>query len=129
MTHITSQDLRWLKEKQSIPIYKKVARKSSQLEIEALWRIKQANLPEPKPEYIFCPGRRFRFDYAYPDEKIAIELEGGVWIQGRHNRGQGFINDCEKYNLACVMGWKVLRYTAGQIGNLTADLKLLLNIH
>jgi len=116
---------RQLLDKQYIPIYKKAPRKPSSLELEAFWRIKQAKLPEPTKEHLFCPGRRFRFDLAYPDKKIAIELEGGVWIQGRHNRGKGFISDCEKYNLACLMGWKVLRYTAGKMETLTADLKLL----
>ena len=101
----------------------------SELEKRILFRIKIAGLPTPLTEYAFCPGRRFRFDFAYPDKKIAVEGEGGVWINGRHNRGQGFINDCEKYNIACLMGWKVLRYTSENLESLPADLKLLLELH
>ena len=113
--------------KKDIPIY--MAPKKSKIEIEALNRIKGANLPEPTPEYYFARPRRFRFDLAYPDKMIAIELEGGVWINGRHNRGTGFINDCEKYNLACLLGWKVLRYPSGKLETLTADLTFLLTLN
>ena len=56
------------------------------------------------------PGRRFRFDRGSRAHMLLIELEGGVWIQGRHVRGQGYITDCEKYNLAVLLGWRVLRF-------------------
>lgn len=60
-------------------------------------------------EYRFCE-RKWRFDYAHPGLKIAVEIEGGIWINGRHIRGRGYKNDMEKYNRAQVLGWKVLRY-------------------
>lgn len=60
-------------------------------------------------EYRFAPPRRWRFDYALPSYKIALEVEGGVWTRGRHVRPKGFINDMEKYNAATVIGWRVLR--------------------
>lgn len=41
-----------------------------------------------------------------------MEIEGGEWMRGRHNRGGGFIEDCRKYNAAVVRGWRVLRYTS-----------------
>lgn len=54
--------------------------------------------------------------YSDPQEfKIAVEIEGGIFVQGRHNRGLGMQGDCVKYNAAQVEGWKVLRYTTGQI--------------
>lgn len=67
-------------------------------------------------EYKFLHDRRFRFDIAIPRFRIAIEFEGGVFINGRHTRGKGYISDCKKYNLATMHGWKLLRYT-------TADTK------
>jgi len=73
------------------------------------WEIKWANLPEPEREYRFHPDRKWRFDLAYPDCRIAFECEGGIWSRGRHTRGQGFINDCEKYNAATLLGWRVFR--------------------
>jgi len=62
-------------------------------------------------EYKFHPKRRWKFDYACPERKIAIEVEGGVWNNGRHTRGKGFIGDIEKYNNASVMGWTLIRVT------------------
>lgn len=60
-------------------------------------------------EHKFHPVRKWRFDYAIPAHKIAIEVEGGVWTGGRHTSPKGFLNDMEKYNTATIMGWKVLR--------------------
>ncbi len=76
-------------------------------------RIEKAKLPKPVMEYKFCPDRKFRFDMAYPEEKIGIEIDGSVFAMGRHTRGVGFINDCRKLNLAATLGWKVLRYADG----------------
>lgn len=69
----------------------------------------------PVAEHRFHPVRRWRFDFAWPERKLAVELEGGVWSQGRHTRGQGFVDDCEKYNAAAVMGWTVLRLPGPQV--------------
>ena len=65
-----------------------------------------------KKEFQFDPKRKFRFDYAIPDHKIAVEYEGGVYKGGRHTRTKGYARDAQKYNLALKLGWKVLRYTA-----------------
>lgn len=62
-------------------------------------------------EYKFHPTRRWRFDYAIPEHKIALEVEGGVWTGGRHTSPKGFLNDIEKYNTATLMGWRVFRTT------------------
>ncbi len=73
--------------------------------------IARAKLPHPTPEHHFHPERMWRFDYAWPEHRIALEVEGGVWTQGRHTRGSGFVKDMEKYNAAAVLGWRVLRVT------------------
>lgn len=73
------------------------------------------NLPEAVTEYRFHPSRRWRFDYAYPAHKVAIEVEGAVWAGGRHTRGAGYLADCEKYNAAQLLGWIVLRYSPAQM--------------
>lgn len=62
-------------------------------------------------EYKFLPTRKWRFDYAIVDLKIAIEVEGGAWTQGRHTRGKGFLGDIEKYNNAACEGWLLIRVT------------------
>lgn len=65
-------------------------------------------------EYRFHPVRRWRFDYCCPDLKIAVEIEGGAFTNGRHTRGKGFIADMEKYNNAVLLGYKLLRFTPSQ---------------
>lgn len=65
----------------------------------------------PIPEYRFHPERRWRFDFAWPDHLVALEVEGGVWSGGRHTRPRGFLADIEKYNAATTLGWRVLRTT------------------
>lgn len=62
-------------------------------------------------------GRQWRFDFAWPDYLIAVECEGGTWVQGRHSRGKPFESDCEKYNAAAAEGWRVFRFTTDQIND------------
>lgn len=65
-------------------------------------------------EHRFDPSRRWRFDFAIPAHKVAIEVEGGVFTNGRHTRGKGFIGDMEKYNRAVELGWFLIRITPKQ---------------
>jgi hypothetical protein len=87
----------------------------SDLERLLVWQVKAAGLPDPAPEYRFDPGRRWRFDLAWPVVRLACECEGATWTGGRHTTGSGFERDCEKYNQAAIMGWRVLRFTGGMI--------------
>jgi len=104
------------------------------------WRANvDADTPRPKREYRFHPRRLWRFDFAWEAHRLAVELEGGVMsypvncdqcgepvhrvnkrtgrkervfaAMGRHTRSAGFQGDCEKYNEATVLGWRVLRFT------------------
>ncbi|EKO3894347.1 hypothetical protein P0F23_001752 [Vibrio metschnikovii] len=82
--------------------------------------VKSLGLCVPEPEFRFkglCGKRRWRFDFAYPDLMIAIEIEGGIYTKGRHTRGKGYEADCEKYNTATAMGWKVFRFTTGMVNS------------
>jgi hypothetical protein len=65
----------------------------------------------PEREYRFHPTRRWRFDLAFVKSKVAIEIEGGIWIFGRHNRPASMIKDMEKYNEAMYYGWYMARFT------------------
>ena len=75
----------------------------------------RAWLPDPVTEHRFHDTRKWRFDFAWPDVNTAVEVEGGTWSGGRHTRGAGFANDCEKYNEATRLGWRVYRFTSDMI--------------
>lgn len=77
--------------------------------------ISAVGLPPPIREYRFAPPRRWRFDYCWPDRRIALEIEGGTWNGGRHVRGKGYERDCQKYNAATLAGWTVLRVTTPMV--------------
>lgn len=74
---------------------------------------KHHGLPFPAREVRFHPTRKWRFDWAWEDEKIALEVDGGAFIPGggRHNRGAGFIEDNKKLSAAAALGWRVIRVT------------------
>lgn len=76
---------------------------------------KQVGLPEPITEYQFAKDikRRWRIDYYFQvgERKVALEVEGGVFTGGRHNRGAGFKRDMEKYNEISSRGIVLLRTT------------------
>ena len=79
---------------------------------ELLWKLH--NGPKLVKEYKFHPTRRFRIDY-FHDSGVAIEIEGGIWIRGRHNRGMGFLSDMQKYNLMSERGILLFRLPANKI--------------
>jgi hypothetical protein len=79
------------------------------------WRTLAPDAPEPKHEYRFHPERRWQFDFAWPGAMAAVEVEGGIWSKGRHVRGNGYEDDCKKYNAAALLGWRVFRCTPGML--------------
>jgi len=87
----------------------------SELESELCFQMATDSLPEPAQEHRFHATRKWRFDFAWPEFKVACEVEGGTWADGRHTRGLGFQRDCTKYNEAALLGWLVLRVTGHHI--------------
>lgn len=65
--------------------------------------------PALEREYRFDQKRRWRADFAHLPSRTLIEIEGGIWIQGRHNRAAGFVADMDKYLEATLAGWSVVR--------------------
>ena len=98
------------------PILNPDKRSSLERQFLAIW--KAFGMPmvgvEPVEQHRFHESRNWRFDFAWPVEKIAVELEGGVWSRRKmaHNTGAGIQRDIAKHNAAALCGWTVLRYTA-----------------
>ena len=67
-------------------------------------------LPAPVPEFRFCE-KRYRMDYAWPAQRVYLEVDGAIWTQGRHTRGAGWQGDTRKFNRASELGWRLLRCT------------------
>ena len=91
------------------------SRTPSRLErkFELLWRALDG--PALETEFRFHPTRHWRADYAHLESRTLIEIEGGVWMGGRHNRAAGFVADAEKYFEATLGGWRVVRLVDSQL--------------
>lgn len=72
------------------------------------------NIPFTR-EFKFHPQRKWQADFRIDGMPILVEVEGGVFSNGRHTRGEGYTKDCEKYSAAAVNGWFVIRGTTAQI--------------
>jgi hypothetical protein len=97
-----------------------VAKKSksrSDAEKKFMYQTQVIELPEPDTEVLFSNDRKWRFDFAWTELMLAVEIEGGTWSGGRHIRPKGFQDDCVKYNEATLMGWRVFRYPTTLINN------------
>jgi len=72
----------------------------------------------------------WRFDFAWPEIKLAVEVEGGIFVNGRHSRGAGFEGDCIKYGEAMKLGWNVYRCTGGMIksGNALDTIEMMIDL-
>jgi hypothetical protein len=81
-------------------------------DIETMWKI--AGLPRPQCEARFHPKRKWRIDYFWPEFKLAVEIEGGLFTRGRHVTGTGSVGDLEKYNFLVLHGLRLLRFTPRQ---------------
>lgn len=77
-----------------------------QLMVHNLWPVRQ---------FQFHPVRKWRSDFAFPDHKLLIEVDGGEWVNGAHNRGAGRAGDNEKDHAAIAMGYRVLHFTGSQV--------------
>lgn len=130
---LTHADLKHLEEQgidPAEPAAKKPKKRSRAKEAESAARAARVaylvarGLPKPETELRFHPERKWKFDFAWPAKKVALEVNGGAFIRGRHSRGQSQVDDWEKLNAAQVLGWKVLQCTPQQMdsGEIVATL-------
>lgn len=83
--------------------------------LQAIVAHQLAGLPEFVAELEFHPERKWRFDYAWPQRRVALEVHGGVFSRGRHTRGKGFTTDRAKMNEAACLGWLVIEVSTEQL--------------
>jgi len=93
-----------------VAIVKKLTREQT-----FLLMLKARKIPTPTPEFRFHPVRKFRWDWAWPEVRLALEVEGGVWSGGAHGRGTGIVRDMEKSTLAAEEGWRIIRVTPSNL--------------
>ena len=79
------------------------------------------NHPDAVTEYRFHPVRQWRFDFAIPSARVAVEVNGAVWTNGRHSRGSGLVKEYEKMRAAALLGWRVLPFTSAEIPMIPAS--------
>jgi hypothetical protein len=79
--------------------------------------LKHRGIPMPTKEHRFHPERLWRLDFAWVAPKVAIEVQGGIWLKGRtgHSTGKGLANDYEKHNAVVQLGWLLLYFTPEQM--------------
>lgn len=80
-------------------------------------KIVAVTIPAPVREHRFDRVRKWRFDFAYPAMRLAIEVQGGIFSRGRHTRGAALLKEYEKLNEAALAGWRVLFVTPQQVQN------------
>ena len=118
----------------------------SALEQMLMFHIKASAMPVPEQEYRFAmhhvgagPNIRarllnaglkdWRADFAWPSSMLLVEVEGGSWVNGRHNRGAGFEEDLRKYQAAMRLGWNIYRCSGAMVksGDALKTIEILLD--
>jgi very-short-patch-repair endonuclease len=100
----------------------KARARRERFENDLAFQIRAHRMPEPAMQHRFAIelGRQWRFDFAWPQLRLAVEVEGlvvkgGKLGMGRHHTIGGMKDDIEKYNSATLLGWRLLRFHQGQI--------------
>lgn len=86
----------------------------SEPEEQLAWQLRAEGLTFDR-EYRFHESRLWRLDFWFADAKLAIEIDGGGWTNGRHSRGEGIERDCEKASYVAMAGYRLMRVTPGQV--------------
>lgn len=96
---------------------RELAKRSKKEELEnnfhCHWVMMFGNLPEPVRQHpILNPktNRHWKLDFAWPEEKLAVEIQGGSFVRGGHNTAQGQHSDYERHNALVRMGWRILYF-------------------
>lgn len=69
----------------------------------------------PERNHRFHPTRRWEIDFAWPEYRVGLEIQGGIWIGGAHARPMNIERDLEKHNALLDLGWRVWHFTPKQV--------------
>lgn len=94
--------------------------KHRDLEGEYALQIRMAGITEPYRQFKAIEGRKFAWDFAWPDYKLLVEVNGGTWVKSGHSSGSGLNRDATKGNLAAINGWFTMTFTGDHIDDGTA---------
>ena len=100
---------------------RRLAAKAKREQFERLFAHQCAvvGIAAPIPQYQFAAelGRKWAADFAWPDLKLIVEIEGGIHQRGggAHSRPMGILRDMEKSNHAVLLGWRVLRFSTDEV--------------
>jgi hypothetical protein len=91
--------------------------KATALPLDALAALH--GLPGGMVEYRFAPPRRWRWDLCWPDRHllVAVEVNGGLWVRGRHSRAKGAEADYCKNAAGILLGWRVFWCSTEQLNS------------
>jgi very-short-patch-repair endonuclease len=88
--------------------------------------VDSGTIPVPERQYKALPKRQFKWDLAWTEQKLLVEVQGGTWVKAQfgHTSGVGYRRDCFKNDLATAVGWNVMQFTTDMI-NYNEALQLL----
>ena len=85
------------------------------------WQCQTYDLPEPERQFYFAKDleRQFRADFAFPDYRLLVEIEGGIWRRGggAHSHPLDLLRDIERRQYATLLNWHVLPFTTDEVKN------------
>src|SRR4029077_13770481 len=103
---------------------KQAAKHSRKTQLEArfleTWRRMFPSLPAPVMQHKFHPTRKWRWDFSWPDQLLAVEIQGGAFWGGRHTRGAEQAKDYEKQREAVKLGWRVLPFNTKDLDDVVS---------
>lgn len=105
-------------------LYQRLHRDANKTKWEDMFlvQLKSLGVAPAVQQYRFCPDRKFQADFAWPDKKILVELEGGIWRRGggAHSHPSNILRDIEKQTLAAYHGFRVFRFEENSIKSWSA---------
>ncbi len=107
------------------PKVKVSGRPESGIEAQLAQQLGSMGIKDYKRNHVFLHGRRFELDFAWPDQRIGVEVQGNV-----HRIKHHFKAGIEKAALGILAGWRIMPVGGDEVrsGQAAQWVKLLLNL-